>query len=590
MKRTALLLFAVFLPVIAFAQPANWQALASRIPGGLEERRLRHLEQEWQVEETEPNLLKMTHKMTGMVKYVDITDHSVDLNKLAASPNVQVIDLINVDTTLYNWKYNLTNVVPLSGLVGYPLVIGDLSNNNIINIAGSYKILINSEVAQAAIAEIQFDSTFNIKKIYQDTVIIPLAVTDVDRDGLLELNITDPLLTTGGHAFANYEQFQLDSLPNARQFTHQTWEFGGEVSSETFTNLDGDNNLDIIYEGTDSTEQCCHQIIVAEYDPLINNFRRKFKMIPSPDWRIGGFSVGDFDRDGFQEFVTGSGAGPSHVYLLENTGNDSYEQVYQDTLQTSNAYMTTTTNDIDQNGKVEFFVGGSSYYNGIPVSRIYWFEADGNNTYRKVRNFLMTGTEVLGFTELYNHDVNGDGVDDLVFSFSFSIVMLIWNNATEQFDLFYYDAWENYDQEIHSINIYDLFDAGYKNLIVSVADLAKTPRLKSYLYRFDQPSGIKTSSLIPQDFYLAQNYPNPFNGNTNIRFNLPRRIRISLKIYDTSGKEVMRLINNQIYASGEHTINWDGKTKEGKEVSSGIYLYVLQAGKRREVRKMLFIK
>jgi len=52
------------------AQPTTWRALANRIPGGLDEH-----EQEWQVEEVEPNLLKMTHKMTGMVKYVDIANH-----------------------------------------------------------------------------------------------------------------------------------------------------------------------------------------------------------------------------------------------------------------------------------------------------------------------------------------------------------------------------------------------------------------------------------------------------------------------------------------------------------------------------------
>ncbi|MCB9070365.1 MAG: hypothetical protein H6629_21525 [Calditrichae bacterium] len=61
------------------------------------------MEEEWQVAEIEPNLLKMTHKQTGIMKYVDITEHPPE--NLTPSSSEQVIDLINADTTLYNWKY-----------------------------------------------------------------------------------------------------------------------------------------------------------------------------------------------------------------------------------------------------------------------------------------------------------------------------------------------------------------------------------------------------------------------------------------------------------------------------------------------------
>ncbi|MCB9070367.1 MAG: VCBS repeat-containing protein [Calditrichae bacterium] len=91
-----------------------------------------------------------------------------------------------------------------------------------------------------------------------------------------------------------------------------------------------------------------------------------------------------------KEFATGSASFPAHIYMWENTGNDTYEQVYQDTMSISNAYMTTTTNDIDNNGKTELFLGGSSFSGGVPISRIYWFEADGNNVYQKVRTFYSS--------------------------------------------------------------------------------------------------------------------------------------------------------------------------------------------------------
>ncbi|NUQ41046.1 MAG: hypothetical protein HUU32_06585, partial [Calditrichaceae bacterium] len=99
-----ILLVAVFsfLPPFLPAQPTTWESLTNRIPG-LTEQRLRHLGQSYTVEEVEPNLLKMTHKEIGLVRYVDITDHQFDFDNPPA--NVQVIDLINADTTLYNWKY-----------------------------------------------------------------------------------------------------------------------------------------------------------------------------------------------------------------------------------------------------------------------------------------------------------------------------------------------------------------------------------------------------------------------------------------------------------------------------------------------------
>ncbi|NIT61225.1 MAG: T9SS type A sorting domain-containing protein [Aliifodinibius sp.] len=89
---------------------------------------------------------------------------------------------------------------------------------------------------------------------------------------------------------------------------------------------------------------------------------------------------------------------------------------------------------------------------------------------------------------------------------------------------------------------------------------------------------------------MAQNYPNPFNSNTYISFYLPKRENISLTIYDLTGKEVIRLINPQMHASGEHEIAWNGINQTGKEVSSGIYLYELRAEGFKQVRKMLFIK
>ena len=227
----------------------------------------------------------MTHIETGVVRYVDITDHQIDFSRL--SPNVQVIDLINADTTLYNQKYlRQQEILLVGGAIGYPMVIGDFNHNGKIDFAGEYKIPINTEYAKAAIAELQEDSSFTLKKIYEDTIFIPLATTDVDMDGLLELNITK-----GAQYFANYEQSGLDSFPNIRQFTHRTWELSGEVSREVFTDLDQDGYTDVLYKGDSSLHPNSHQIFVAEYKPSSGTMERIFGYIPFPDWRTSRFAL-----------------------------------------------------------------------------------------------------------------------------------------------------------------------------------------------------------------------------------------------------------------------------------------------------------
>ncbi len=568
----------------------TWRALANRIPGGLDEHRLRHLEQEWQVEENEPNLLKMTNKMTGMVKYIEITNHTVDLNKLTSSHNVQVIDLINVDTTQYNWKYTRRNMIPVGGFGGYPLVISELNNNNLLDIIGSYKIPINTDLAKSAIFELEPDTIFNFQKLYPDSLTTPLALTDVDNDSLKEINIRGVRYFNNQPPidfFNNFESSQPDSYPDIFNFSHLMWHALGSTGSETFTDLDNDGITDVLYLGDDTIPQPCYEIFVAEYDDSLNNFERKFGMC-SPGFYTSGFSVGDFDGDGFKEFNTGGLFGD--IFVFENTGDDDYQLIYSDTISAPNAYLNTSTNDIDGNGKPEFFIGGSSYYNGIPASRIYWFEASGNNSYQKIRSIFLLGTDVLGTTELYAYDVNRDGIQDLVFSFSSSVVMLVWNNTTQRFEVYYYDYWENLNQEIQSLTMYDVFNSGLLNLFVSVTDIAVTPRIKSYFYLNNSTTGIREFPPVGiKKFKLFQNYPNPFNPGTTIHYSLPKPARVKLTVLNTLG-QVVKVLVDQEECAGEKWVRWDGQDEFGRPVSSGVYIYQLKADGLCEQKKMLLLR
>ena len=353
---------------------------SAQVPDNLSKRSKVHFERQYTVEYIESELIKIKHRDSGLIRYLDISERPLSIPGNNNPNCIQIIDLINADTTLYNHKYIRRNMYPISNLVGYPMVVGDFNNNGQLDVAGTYKLDQNIGLADCAIGEFQPDSSLLIWKVFRDSTPVALSQTDVDNDNLLELN-----LVRQNH-IANIEQQHPDSFPDTLRFLHRMWDFSGQVSSETFADLDNDEFQDVLYIGTDSSEQCCHQVFVAEYDTAHQNFRRRFNIIPSPTWVVSGFSVGDFDNDGFTEFVIGSVNGD--VYVFENTGNDSYQQIFYDTLSTPNAYIAGTTNDIDGNGYREFFVGGSSFYNGVSASRIYWFEAFADNTYRKVRSFL----------------------------------------------------------------------------------------------------------------------------------------------------------------------------------------------------------
>ncbi len=93
----------------------------------------------------------------------------------------------------------------------------------------------------------------------------------------------------------------------------------------------------------------------------------------------------------------------------------------------------------------------------------------------------------------------------------------------------------------------------------------------------------------PLRFGLNQNYPNPFNPQTAIAFSLPKSSEVKLEVFDLLGRLVVTLTEGQLPA-GTHTLVWDGRDRSGRTVSSGVYLYRLQAGSFVETKKMLFLK
>ena len=104
---------------------------------------------------------------------------------------------------------------------------------------------------------------------------------------------------------------------------------------------------------------------------------------------------------------------------------------------------------------------------------------------------------------------------------------------------------------------------------------------------FLEPTFIKiatTTDIVPKKFRLDQNFPNPFNPVTRIRFDIPKSSFVSLKIYNSSGKEEATLFNNMKNA-GSYEVSFNAEN-----FSSGVYFYRLETEGFVETKKMMVVK
>ncbi|HWA07365.1 MAG TPA: T9SS type A sorting domain-containing protein, partial [Ignavibacteria bacterium] len=92
------------------------------------------------------------------------------------------------------------------------------------------------------------------------------------------------------------------------------------------------------------------------------------------------------------------------------------------------------------------------------------------------------------------------------------------------------------------------------------------------------------SNEIPNGYSLSQNYPNPFNPVTTIEFSVPVSGIVKLVIYNSLGKEVESLVNNQLNP-GKYKADWDAS-----KYSSGVYFFKILAGSFTETKRMILVK
>ena len=102
-------------------------------------------------------------------------------------------------------------------------------------------------------------------------------------------------------------------------------------------------------------------------------------------------------------------------------------------------------------------------------------------------------------------------------------------------------------------------------------------------------SGVGDSSL-PTRFALHDNVPNPFNPMTTIKYDLPVGTRVSLRIFDISGRLIAVLKNGEFETAGRHEVVWRGRDQADRQVAAGVYFYRLEGGTFNQTRRMMLVK
>ena len=128
--------------------------------------------------------------------------------------------------------------------------------------------------------------------------------------------------------------------------------------------------------------------------------------------------------------------------------------------------------------------------------------------------------------------------------------------------------------------------------VVAIEAAAVHPFRDDFMFVATVNGGV--SSVPVQDLQklvvLQQCQPNPFNPRTMIKYSMARAGRVSLVVHDLSGEIVRVLLNGEMVDPGEHEVIWSGVDKAGREVSSGVYFYRIEALGESETKRMTLVQ
>lgn len=243
--------------------------------------------------------------------------------------------------------------------------------------------------------------------------------------------------------------------------TNIVWQEGGfmNICGSYITDLDQDGLKEILFGYTDSSTFIWHTCVYENTGD--NQYSRVWEDTLN---HSASFIDGDFDLDGRIEFITGCPLSVGGLVLAwECVGDNDYQLIFQDTLPWSNNYDVFEANDMDDNGKPEFLF--TSVHYAIGIVWLYVYETIGDNNYDF---FLIDSITGLPSGIIYQlstcGDFDADGIEEIIWS-TFNQWHIYKATDIHQYQKIYSSAWTSHD--ITVMSVYDLNENGYPEIIES---------------------------------------------------------------------------------------------------------------------------
>jgi hypothetical protein len=543
------------------------------------------VEQGGKVEEISPNIYNQTYRTGESITfYLGNKENVNDSNKLI---DPTIINVWEIDTTLYAHKFKFWQRVDIVNNYEGIVPIEDLNHNGLLELYG-FNEYVGVYVGPVLIFEQDNTEIFNQVYTYDSNSVFVQGIGDIDSDGEKEIYLRT--IDTLNGKF--YRADSVGTLPTTFDFIFYYYPYPGDIKDMTFGDFDKNGITNCAF--ISSAGPAVSVIIIGEFRDSINNFSTVYEQVTSDTTTVNvpaGFAISDFDNDNKAELIAGSTQG--FVYSIEVVKENLYELVWQGLAPTHNAYMIASTNDIDGNGKPEFWIGGQDF--GTGISTFWCYESDGDNSYIPVAEIQLRYLVSLYTDYLQSADIDNDGKEELIISLGNYLLILKFTGKPNQ-----------HSYEIFYAKIDELSQPGAEFLPVTIADLNKDGKkdILLQMYKYINPNTDFFSYLLVQDtvtsvqddnaqtpdkFDLLQNYPNPFNPSTQIKVIISEQSNVKVVVYDILGKEITTVLDENLSA-GEYTIQWNGEDNKGNYLAGGIYFIQMKANGFNKTIKAILLK
>jgi hypothetical protein len=292
---------------------------------------------------------------------------------------------------------------------------------------------------------------------------VPCDIGDADNDGLIELlGVNESLFYTGPQIdsvrnyVCIYESPDSAAYPDTLVWSHY-YSTNGDLGPHMWYSgdLDRDGRKDIVFSASSWTYV------------LENRGDNQNELVwQSPLWKAGyNYAFDDFDQDSAREFVFSDMEWNGYVYVYECDGDDHYVLTDSVLHYWPNGYDVFSGNDLDQDGKPEFYV---VYQRINPYSCFYicMYEAVANDSYEGTLVDSIVGGGISDAEHSVCSDIDGDGIEEMLVSYNAGIRVY---KATGNNQFHWVWQWSNPTPGAREayIQAHDINRNGYPDIVVS---------------------------------------------------------------------------------------------------------------------------